>query len=246
MSYILDALKRADAERERGRVPGLHAQSAAPASGAGEPRRALPPIAWLAGGVVLLGGVAAVAWRLGADTQPTVTPAPAPAVALTQEMSPTAPAPHPQATLPPPVTATAPPAAQAPVVLPGPLAPARPTASDEPPVAAAPGAVATPGPARGTAASPSAAQPPAPAPAPAPATARVPTLAELPAATRRELPALSVGGSVYSDDPAARFFLLNGEVAKEGAQPLPGLVVERIEPRGAVMRYRDQRFRLPF
>lgn len=241
MSYILDALKRADAERERGRVPGLHAQSAAPASGAGEPRRALPPIAWLAGGVVLLGGVAAVAWRLGADTQPTVTPAPPPTVTLPQEMSPTAPAPHPQAALPP-VTAPAPPAAQAPVVLPGPLAPARPTASDEPPVAATPAPVPTTGPARGAVASPSAAQPHAPAPA----TARVPTLAELPAATRRELPALSVGGSVYSDDPAARFFLLNGEVAKEGAQPLPGLVVERIEPRGAVMRYRDQRFRLPF
>ena len=26
MSYILDALRRADAERERGNVPGLHAQ----------------------------------------------------------------------------------------------------------------------------------------------------------------------------------------------------------------------------
>ena len=30
MSYILDALKRADAERERGAVPGLHSQTAAP------------------------------------------------------------------------------------------------------------------------------------------------------------------------------------------------------------------------
>ena len=31
MSYILDALKRADAERERGVVPGLHAQQLTPA-----------------------------------------------------------------------------------------------------------------------------------------------------------------------------------------------------------------------
>ncbi|WP_374675031.1 general secretion pathway protein GspB [Ideonella sp.] len=71
-------------------------------------------------------------------------------------------------------------------------------------------------------------------------------LSELPAATRQQLPALSVGGSVYSDDPAARFILLNGEVAREGAQPAPGLVVERIGPRSAVLRYRDQRFRLPY
>ena len=27
MSYILDALKKADAERERGHVPGLHTQT---------------------------------------------------------------------------------------------------------------------------------------------------------------------------------------------------------------------------
>ena len=38
MSYILDALKRAEAERERGAVPGLHSQplvrsTAAPAGG---------------------------------------------------------------------------------------------------------------------------------------------------------------------------------------------------------------------
>ena len=43
MSYILDALRRADAERERGAVPGLHAQPVPPvsadAAGSGGPGR---------------------------------------------------------------------------------------------------------------------------------------------------------------------------------------------------------------
>ena len=39
MSYILDALKRAEAERERGQVPGLNAQPVPVAAASGSPRR---------------------------------------------------------------------------------------------------------------------------------------------------------------------------------------------------------------
>ena len=43
MSYILDALRRADAERERGAVPGLHSQPvAAPETIATPARRRWP------------------------------------------------------------------------------------------------------------------------------------------------------------------------------------------------------------
>ena len=53
MSYILDALKRADAERERGHVPGLHSQGTpAPAAGAARARRFGLPM--MAGAIVLL------------------------------------------------------------------------------------------------------------------------------------------------------------------------------------------------
>ena len=59
MSYILDALRRADAERGRGAVPGLHTQ-AAPTSGASSmPGQAGPINLWfVAAGVV---GAAALA-----------------------------------------------------------------------------------------------------------------------------------------------------------------------------------------
>ncbi|MFO1267813.1 MAG: hypothetical protein U1F67_14180 [Rubrivivax sp.] len=39
MSYILDALRRAESERERGQVPGLHAQPVPVGVGEEPPRR---------------------------------------------------------------------------------------------------------------------------------------------------------------------------------------------------------------
>ena len=63
MSYILDALKRADAERERGAVPGLHSQTvpvhgAAPA--AARPLAAHPAV--LLGGALGLAGLGLLFW----------------------------------------------------------------------------------------------------------------------------------------------------------------------------------------
>jgi general secretion pathway protein B len=95
---------------------------------------------------------------------------------------------------------------------------------------------------------------PAPAPAPAPAAeaapaappeARVPRLSELPESLRRELPRLTISGSVYSDDPASRFVIINGEVQREGAKLGPDLVLEQIGARELVLRFKGQRFRQP-
>lgn len=82
MSYILDALRRADAERGRGAVPGLHTQ-AAPTSGASSmPGQAGPINLWfVAAGVV---GAAALAaggtWWALRPQAPAVVVAAAPAV----------------------------------------------------------------------------------------------------------------------------------------------------------------------
>jgi general secretion pathway protein B len=59
MSYILDALKRADAERGRGQVPGLNAQplGASPEpSGSRRSRSAMPLLALVGGGRAGRGG----------------------------------------------------------------------------------------------------------------------------------------------------------------------------------------------
>jgi general secretion pathway protein B len=94
MSYILDALRRADAERERGAVPGLHAQSDV-ADLEPAPRDRKPLLLAAAGGGALILAVAIVLvvapWRgtpatgervaaagdsVGAQAQQTTAPAP--------------------------------------------------------------------------------------------------------------------------------------------------------------------------
>jgi general secretion pathway protein B len=209
MSYILDALRRAEAdrERERGQVPGLHTQpqassEAAPAAGR---RRWLP---WAGAGLLLLAGLGAGSWWAGSPREaaaPPPQPLPAPPVA-------TAPVPAPMA---PPVVSTPMPQAAA-------------SASPYLPPAPPPAVVAAA----------------APAPAPA-AEAPIPKLSELPEATRRELPRLAIGGSVYSDDPASRLVIVNGDVLHEGAKLGTDLVLEQIGPHELLLRFKGQRYRQP-
>ena len=217
MSYILDALRRAEAdrERERGQVPGLHTQAPAATESAiaAGPRRWLP---WAGAGLLLTCGIGAGIWWASGPQQ---TPAPAQA-------------PQP---VPAPVASTAP------APLPSPAAPVTP-ATSAPAVS-----VTTPSPA----ASVSPYLPPAPPPdtvraAPAPAVeARIPRLAELPENTRNELPKLAISGTVYSDDPASSFVIINGEVQREGARLGADLVLEQIRPRELVLRFKGQRYRQP-
>lgn len=94
MSYILDALKKADAERERGGVPGLHAR---PATAATAPRNtsqrtgvwlALTAALAVAGAVVALSPAPVVQ-----QSAPAITaPAPAPTVSIAESRVTPAPA----------------------------------------------------------------------------------------------------------------------------------------------------------
>ena len=106
MSYILDALRRADAERSRGAVPGLHAQSL-PTDG--EPAaRDYAPLAWAAGaaGVLLAAGVAVLLWAPWKSTNPAAVPDARVALAPAPEFAPgprdNVPAQPAQGELPPP------------------------------------------------------------------------------------------------------------------------------------------------
>lgn len=211
MSYILDALRKADAERERGAVPGLHTQSVLPGVREDEPARGLSPLAWMGMGAGLV-GVAALFWTLsGSDEPPPVSAAP---VAV--------PAPLPE------------PVAVAPVAPPPPalvLAPA------PPPVVNAPVHKAAPA---------SAARPPAVASAAPAADERVYALNELPEAIRRELPAMAIGGSIYSDVPASRFLIINGQIFHEGDKVAKDLSLEQIKLKAAVLRFRGYRVGITF
>jgi general secretion pathway protein B len=73
---------------------------------------------------------------------------------------------------------------------------------------------------------------------------RAPALAELPDELRRALPALHFDGAVYSDKPANRILMVNGQLLHEGESITPELSIERINPKGAVLSFRGHRFEL--
>lgn len=223
MSYILDALRRSQAERERGQVPGLNAQpvatAAAASAGAAAGLRWLLPV-----GVLVLVGAAALVWLL--RVPPAVAPAATPASAGTAGTAPPVPVPVPSAVL---VTA--------PATVPPPL----------PTVVSVP--APSPSPSAAVAAVPAAPlPPPVSSPAALPAAVAAPrsvALAELTPEQRREMPALAMGGSIWSDNALARFVMVNGQVVREGEAAAPGVMVERITQKWVLLRWRELRIEVP-
>jgi general secretion pathway protein B len=71
-------------------------------------------------------------------------------------------------------------------------------------------------------------------------------LAELPPELRSQLPPLAISGSVWSENAASRFVIVNGQVVREGEAAAPGVTLERIGPKAALMRWREQRFEVGF
>ena len=219
MSYILDALRKADSDRERGAVPGIHAQTLPPLGGADDGRRAPGLLLWAVIALALL-LAALVAWQLVASD-----PAPEPAPAQT-------------AALPPPPVPGPAPVAAAPVPQPARAEPPIATSLNLPriPAVAAPRA----------AASAAAKAPPAASAASAAAATRVYAQNELPDTIRRELPQIVVGGSIYSDNPANRFLVINGQVFHEGDKLGPELWLDQIKLKAAVLRFKGYRYGITY
>lgn len=257
MSYILEALKKAQAERQLGNAPTIHAPQPVPAL---QPRAAAgrrPLLIGLGAGAlaVVLGGL--FAWQR--------TPAPAPLAA------PTVPAPAGQPALAatsalpgppaasagsgqPPASAPAPGAGavsntlevSAPPASPAPPAPSRAARQAEAPVrSAAPAAAGRAGGDAPASVPPARAAAVAQAPAPAPEDG-LPYLQQLPAAVQRDIPRVHFGGYMYSANPADRLLLVDKTLRHEGEEVAPGLVLEKLLPKAAVMNYRGVRFRAAY
>jgi general secretion pathway protein B len=86
---------------------------------------------------------------------------------------------------------------------------------------------------------------PPPSTEPATPPARLPALAELPVELRQQVPALVVGGSVYSPQASARMVVINGQVFQEGNSLAPELKLEQVRQKTAVFSIRGQRFEIP-
>jgi general secretion pathway protein B len=121
------------------------------------------------------------------------------------------------------------------MAVPSPATPPVPAQNAAPSGPAAPAAPAIP-----PVSSPPAPLPAAPAAAtPAPATAPV---AGLPA----DAPKVTISGGVYSTAAAQRMLIVNGQVVNEGAELAPGLVLEEIRPKAAVLKFRGARYTVTY
>lgn len=258
MSYILEALKKAQAERQLGSAPTIHAPAqsyAAPAEQGAKRRYAAIGV-----GAGVLVALAALWWTRQGNVPTAAAPAvvaQAPAPAATPEPAPAPVAPAPVAT-PAPVAPSAPvtpPPAPAPVAAkPAPVAAAVPPVQEAAPARPAPAPSPAPAPQvreaapRVAEASSAPAAPPVPAPTavPAPAEETVRTLQQLPEAIQREVPKVAFGGYIYSPDPAERLLLVDKMLRREGEEVAPGLVLERLLPKAAVMNYRGYRYRVAY
>jgi general secretion pathway protein B len=254
LSYILDALRRADAERGLGHVPTLQTQ-ATPLATTDEGFTPARGWRWAVAGLVLVVMSLAAWWMLGrgpsspntlAQTSPPQVLSVAQAPPPVQPPPQAAPALAPAAAAMPPSPAVATPTTPAPVGVDAPAlagGPAAPSQTKQSAQAADSVAVA------GATASIAEPTQPVKTPATAVSTLRdkpVPTLSELPESVRRELPTLSVGGAMHSSNAASRMLILNGQVFQEGDAVTPDLVLEQINLKSAVLVYKGQRYSISY
>jgi general secretion pathway protein B len=229
MSYILEALKKAQAERQLGNAPTVHAQQAVPVAPARAAGGRKPLLVGLGAGALVVAAGALFVWRQAPTAAPPArlvaarTPAPAP-VRASDALQVSAP--------PAPARVAEPP------IAPAPQGPAAPASVAQSAAAPAPGRVAEPAAARPA--------PPAQAAAkPAPED-NLPFLQQLPDAQQRDIPRVTFGGYMYSANPADRLLLVDKVLRHEGEEVAPGLVLEKLLPKAAVMNYRGLRYRVVY
>ncbi|MBV0934593.1 general secretion pathway protein GspB [Marinobacterium weihaiense] len=82
-------------------------------------------------------------------------------------------------------------------------------------------------------------------PAPPDPYADLPYLRQLPVELQRDVQGLRFSVHIYSETPASRMVKHQGRVLREGDFIRPGLRLEAIIPQGAILQYRQTRFRVP-
>ncbi len=255
MSYILDALRKADQQRQRGAAPTLlTAQTTAAAPG----KPALSLNTWLAAALVVAGIV--IGWLRPWQSEPQV-PAAEPSAAQRSAPGslPAAPAPSSEPALPP-----APTPAQA---LPETAGKNRQSPPAQLPAPDAASATRPAGAAIGQASAPARIEaPPIPPgavtiapPETAPATPEkpagagpgnagqentLPAMSELPPSIRQEISSLTISFHYYAANPAERRIMINNVMLRQGEVLQPGLGVEQITREGVILSYKGYRFRL--
>ncbi|MOA29313.1 hypothetical protein D3C78_1503200 [compost metagenome] len=66
---------------------------------------------------------------------------------------------------------------------------------------------------------------------------------ELPPTVRERIPALSISGYSYTEEPSMRLAVINNRVLRQGESAAPGITLERIGSDGVVLNFNGYRFR---
>ncbi|HYM41676.1 MAG TPA: general secretion pathway protein GspB [Steroidobacteraceae bacterium] len=244
MSFILDALKKSESDRQRQGGPALFEVKVAP------PRSALPPWA-IAIAVLFAANLGVVMWLLlrhsaAGPTPATASAAAAPAAAAAAPAGAPAAGPAALAKTPAPPPAT-PPVAEEPAAD-NEDVPAAIGAADAAGVAAAPHRNGA-----GPSLNPDDYAPAAEAPAETGSISGrvrrgtedgVPLYQQLATAPGKQLPQLRLDLHAYADQPADRWVLINMHKLREGDSLPEGVHVDRITPSGAVLSYQGSQFLL--
>ncbi|MRD45914.1 general secretion pathway protein GspB [Caenimonas koreensis] len=276
MSYILDALRKADAQRARESAQGINSQGARLPSGVNEPGR-LRPWYYVGAGVAVV-AVAFAAWALY-NRQPEVSQAQAVKAQQAQRDDVVAaapviinaeprPQPQPGEAIRMPMMAPMGPVVGSKVMPESPQLPPQFTQQAQPrftgkPQAAprqlgsnAPGVAPLPLPPAQQ--QPPGMEPPAMPTAPPAATGPAPIAPLLPpvaanappappvAGLPADAPKLSISGGVYSANRAQRMLIVNGQVFSEGSEITSGVVLEEVKPKIAVLKFRGARYSVSY
>jgi general secretion pathway protein B len=248
MSYILDALKKAESERKLGSVPTMYAQAPnaiAPTDGHGW-HKWLPWV--LAGttlGMLIIGLAWLQPWQSQVQTMRNV-PAEAPAVttiapATVENPMAIAPEAAKEVKPEPAVTASS-------IAAPSTQRPAKPAQPTTPVLPASPVAEKVPQVATGSSVAKVASAPIREKESPNVSSeeSQVGTPRDLPPNIQAELPAIVVNGYIYAKNPADRSVLINQRLLHEGDQITPELVLEKMLSKGAILNYKGYRYRVAF
>ncbi|CAN5333673.1 hypothetical protein BH11PSE11_BH11PSE11_27420 [soil metagenome] len=257
MSYILDALRKSESERARGTVPGIHAQSNPVFAESGGTMFRRRRLAWVAcvAVIVAIAMAGVYAWLTAAQS-------PSTAISSTSTHAHTEPAMNPEPQSMP---------ERSPQQMAGKASQADNGSKSFSAVSTAQAAIGKPRlpepartrkmPKRETDGEPKAAstrQAKPPVSDDASAIAKplavestlvetgVGTRRDLPANVQSEVPAVAFGGYIYTSNPSGRSVVVSNRLLREGDLIAPGLTLEKMLPKEAILNYMGHRFRVPY
>jgi general secretion pathway protein B len=235
MSYILDALKKAEQERKRGKSPDFMGNNGQLPQ---QPKKRLWAYALLIVVIAVAGGFG---WWFG-HGQPSTDKLP-----FQSSGTQSAPAAEAQKTdLQQPAQQTTH-AATPPTVAPSAPVEQKPAAAKAEPAKETKSPVKTETlkkPAKEPATASVAAEQPGPAPENKPDPKKLYNYNELPDEIRKDIPQLVISTHMYSNEPADRLVSINGNIGREKQEIMPGTTLDAILPDGAILKHKGYRFKV--